>query len=153
MNIVIEGCDGSGKSTLAQALCSQLGLYYWHESAPRSLEEYKQMLAPGGVVFDRFCFGQFVYNTPEQRKMTEEELSQLVNKVFKETHTLLIYVDCSTDTIIQRLIQRGEGSKEYRCDMEKWVKNIRGTYRSILRKSQAEYIEIDGGKGICFYPF
>ena len=69
MNIVIEGCDGTGKSTIAKHLCEKLGLKYWHESQQRTFDEYKQMLeysnrwVTGGFVFDRFCFGQFVYNT------------------------------------------------------------------------------------------
>lgn len=152
MNIVIEGCDGTGKSTLAKFLAETFGLYYWHESAPRSFAEYEQMLKSGGVVFDRFCFGQFVYNDIQDRKMNEEGLKALVQEVFPATKTLLIYVDCATDEIIRRLIARGEGSNEVRSDMEKWIKNIRGTYKSILRKSGAEYIEVDGGKGCNIFP-
>lgn len=149
MNIVIEGCDGTGKSTLAEYLCKRLNLYYWHESAPRTLEEYKQMLIPGGVVFDRFCFGQFVYNTPDERKLSEEELKELI-QFFKETQTLLLYVDAHTEVIVSRLIERGEGSKDQMCDMDKWVKNIRGTYESLLRRSGADYIKLDGEKNLCF---
>ena len=153
MNIVIEGCDGTGKTTLAKFLAESLGLYYWHESTPRSFGEYESMLKSGGVVFDRFCFGQFVYNEPQDRKMNLEGLKALVKDVFPATNTLLIYVDCSTEEIIKRLIARGEGSSEVRVDMEKWIKNIRGTYKSILNKSGAEYIQINGGDGLCLYPF
>lgn len=153
MNIVIEGCDGTGKSTLAKFLAERFGLYYWHESAPRSFDEYCQMLKSGGVVFDRFCYGQFVYNEPQDRKMNEQALHKLVTEVFPETGTLLLYIDCSTDEIIKRLIDRGEGDSSVRCDMEKWIKNIRGTYKSIITKSGAEYIQINGGDNICIYPF
>ena len=149
MNIVIEGCDGAGKTFLAKFLCERLGMYYWHESAPRSIEEYKQMLAPGGVVFDRFCFGQFVYNTADERKLSVEQLQELCQHVFPQTHTILIYVDAKTEAIIDRLIKRGEGSQADYADMEKWIKNIRGTYRQFLREAGAEYIEIDGGKSVC----
>lgn len=152
MNIVIEGCDGTGKSTLAKFLADRFGLYYWHESSPRSFDEYCQMLKAGGVVFDRFCFGQFVYNEIPDRKMNDQALRTLVRDVFPETNTLLIYVDCSTEEIIKRLIARGEGSAAVRTDMEKWIKNIRGTYRAVLRESGAEYIEIDGGKGCNIFP-
>lgn len=152
MNIVIEGCDGTGKSTLAKFLAETFGLYYWHESAPRSFDEYCQMLKSGGVVFDRFCLGQFVYNEPQDRRMNEEALKTLVQQVFPETKTLLLYVDCPTEEIIKRLIARGEGSTADKADMEKWIKNIRGTYKSILRKCGAEYIEIDGGNGCNIFP-
>ena len=149
MNIVIEGCDGAGKTFLAKFLCERLGMYYWHESTPRSMEEYKQMLVPGGVVFDRFCFGQFVYNTADERKLNVEQLRELCQSVFPQTHTILIYVDAKTEDIINRLIKRGEGSQADYADMEKWIKNIRGTYRQFLREAGAEYIEIDGGKSVC----
>lgn len=152
MNIVIEGCDGTGKSTLAKFLAERLGMHYWHESAPRSFSEYETMLRSGNVVFDRFCFGQFVYNEVQDRAMNLEGLKALVRDIFPATNTLLIYVDCSTDEIIKRLIARGEGSSSVRVDMEKWIKNIRGTYKSVLRESGAEYIEIDGGKGCNIFP-
>ena len=144
MNIVIEGCDGSGKTAIAKYLCEHLGMYYWHESSPRALEEYKQMLSSGGVIFDRFCFGQFVYNPEEQRKLSPEELKHLVQDIFPQTHTLLVYVNCPTEVIIKRLLERGEGKPEHRFEMEKWVKNIRGTYRSVLKESGADYIELNG---------
>ena len=154
MNIVIEGCDGTGKSTIAGHLAERFGFYYWHESQPRTFDEYCKMLVsnatsedPCGVVFDRFCFGQFVYNAPEERKMTPEELAKLVTEVFPQTNTLLLYADAKTDTIINRLIMRGEGSKEEWYEMEKWIKNIRGTYRQVLRESGAAYIEINGEGG------
>lgn len=147
MNIVLEGCDGTGKSTIAKHLCKCLGLHYWHESQPRTFEEYRSMLEYGGFVFDRFCFGQFVYNAPEERKLTPEELKKLVTEVFAKTGTILLYVDAKTDTIINRLIQRGEGNPRYLVEMEKWIKNIRGTYKQVLRDAGAAYIEINGEGG------
>ena len=147
MNIIIEGCDGTGKSTMAKHLCERFGLQYWHESQPRTLEEYKQMLEYGGFVFDRFCFGQFVYNTQEQQRMTLEELALLIHDVFPATSTVLLYVDAHTDTIIQRLIKRGEGNEKIIPEMTKYIKNIRGTYRSVLRRVNAPYIEINGEGG------
>lgn len=147
MNIVIEGCDGTGKSTLAKYLCNQLGLYYWHENAPRTLEEYKQMLAPGGTVFDRFCLGQFIYNSPEERKLSQEDLQELF-QYFKKSNTILLFVDAPTNVIIDRMLSRGEGTQELKYDMEKWIKNIRGAYRGLLKDVGAEYIEINGEKGV-----
>ena len=148
MNIVIEGCDGTGKSTLAKYLCERFNMYYWHESAPRTLEEYKMMLAPGGTVFDRFCLGQFVYNKPEERKMSEEELKILLNEVFPETNTILIYVDCETDKIFMRMVDRGEATKADFQQAEKWIKNIRGTYKGLLDKTGTKYVQFYGGFGL-----
>ena len=151
MNIVIEGCDGTGKSTIAKHLCERLGLQYWHESQPRTFEEYKQMLESGGFVFDRFCFGQFVYNTPEQQKMSLEELKLLLTDVFPKTGTILLYVDAHTDVIINRLLKRGEGNEKIIPEMTKYIKNIRGTYRSVLTKAEAPYIEINGEGGANYH--
>ena len=147
MNIVIEGCDGTGKSTIAKHLCERFGLHYWHESQPRTFEEYRQMLLSGGVVFDRFCFGQFVYNPPEEQLLSFEELKTLVHQIFPVTGTILLYVDAHTDTIISRLLKRGEGSEEIIPEMTKYLKNIRGTYKSIFNKCEAPYIEINGEGG------
>lgn len=150
MNIILEGCDGTGKSSIAKHICQMTGMYYWHESQPKTLAEYQQMLSSGGVVFDRFCFGQFVYNTEEYRKMTMEELKSLV-KSFKDTNTIVLYVDAHTEAIISRLIARGEGDETIKDEMEKYIKNIRGTYRSILRQAEVPYIEINGEGGKNYY--
>lgn len=147
MNIIIEGCDGTGKSTIAKHLCERFGLQYWHESHPRTFDEYKQMLEYGNFIFDRFCFGQFVYNPPEQQKLSLEELKILLRDIFPKTNTILLYVDASTDTIVSRLIKRGEGEEKLIPEMVKYIKNIRGSYRSIFRKSDAAYIEINGEGG------
>lgn len=149
MNIVIEGCDGSGKSTIARFLCEKLGMYYWHESSPRSKTEYEQMLAPGGVVFDRFCLGQFIYNKKEDRKLTREELKDLLHSTFKQTNTLLIYVNCATSIILKRLLERGECPKDSVPEVERWIKNIRGGYRQLLQEMEADYLEINGENGLC----
>lgn len=147
MNIVIEGCDGTGKSTVAKHLAERFNLTYWHESVPQDLHYYQRCLEYGGFVFDRFCFGQFVYNTPEERKLTPEELTKLVTEVFPQTNTILLYVDAKTETIIKRLLKRGEGDPNQTAEMEKWIKNIRGTYRQILRDTGVAYIEVNGEGG------
>ena len=149
MNIVIEGCDGTGKTTLAKFLAEIFGLYYWHESAPRSLEEYHTMLSSGGVIFDRFCLGQFVYNREEERKLSEDELKYLMSSIFKQTNTIMIYVDCATDVIINRLIERGEATDNDRLALTKWIKNIRGTYKSLLNRNAENYITIRGDESKC----
>ena len=149
MNIVIEGCDGTGKSTLAKHICDRFGLRYWHESQPRSYDEYVSMLSCGGTVFDRFCFGQFVYNRPEDRKLSEAELNKLLTEVFPATNTLLIYVDCSTEEIFNRMIARGEAQKKDAIEAEKWIKNIRGTYKEYLNKIGCPYVQVNGGFGLC----
>lgn len=149
MNIVIEGCDGTGKSTLAMHLCERLGLVYCHESMPRTYDEYVAMLSYGGVVFDRFCLGQFIYNRPEERKMTEEELRKLMKEVFPATKTLFIYVDCKTEEIFKRMLARGEAQQKDFLEAEKWIKNIRGTYKGYLNNIGVPYIQVDGGFGLC----
>ena len=142
MNIVIEGCDGTGKSTLAQFLASKLGLRYWHESSPRNYEQYKQMLEYGGVVYDRFCYGQFVYNKPEERLLTLDELKKLQTEVFPATSTIVLYVDLNSEEILKRIQQRGESLSI------KEIKNIRGTYRELFRNAKTEYINLDGGNDL-----
>ena len=70
-----------------------------------------------------------------------------MHEVFPKTNTVLLYVDAHTDTIIERLIARGEGSRNIKEKMTKYIKNIRGTYRSVLRQAGVPYIEINGEGG------
>lgn len=147
MNIILEGCDGTGKTTLANYLCQELGCYYWHESVPRTKEEYTQMLSSGNdIVFDRFCYGQFVYNQEAERKLSLQDLVELQATVFQDTKTIVLYVDADSETIAKRMESRNEypaGVTSHE-KLVRWVKNIRGTYRSLFQRAGTKFINING---------
>lgn len=152
MNIILEGCDGTGKTSIARYFCEQCRFLYWHESCPRTYDEYVQMLSSGqNIVFDRFCYGQFIYNDPSERKLTEADLIKLQQDIFPKTHTVVLYVDLGSDKIADRLESRKESVKgSYdRESLIKAIKNIRGGYTSLFRRTKASYIKIDG-EALCY---
>lgn len=152
MNVILEGCDGTGKTSIARFLCEQCGFLYWHESYPRTLQEYVQMLSSGSnIVFDRFCYGQFIYDKVENRKMTEKELAYLQKEVFPRTATIVLYIDLASEKIADRLESRKESinGSTSRESLIREIKNIRGSYMSLFRRTQTNYIKIDG-EALCY---
>jgi len=114
MNIIIEGIDGSGKTVLAKKLCKQYDLEYNHHSKPYTYEEYLDMLNSGkDQLFDRFCVGQFIYNTRDERKMTEGQLYKLMDEISDREDTVFIYVfPKSIDDSLGAMLSRKEIKKE-----------------------------------------
>lgn len=113
MLIVLEGCDGSGKSTIATNLSKLLDAEIIHctKETPNTLEYFVGIVDDAkdhNIIADRFCYGQFVYQKPEERPLgTEIELGDL-EEYMKSNGVKVILVDAPTDVIESRLLQRGE---------------------------------------------
>lgn len=59
------------------------------------------------IITDRFCYGQFVYQNPEERKLTSEELCSLeLNLINRDAK--LVYVRANPEDIQKRLNSRNE---------------------------------------------
>jgi thymidylate kinase len=113
MLIVLEGCDGSGKTTVARHLKNILPdaeIIHCTRETPNDMPFFIEILTAAktrNIIADRFCYGQFVYQSEEERNLTERELSYL------ELHMIadgvrVIHVTAPVDEIEDRLTLRGE---------------------------------------------
>lgn len=112
MLVVLEGCDGAGKSTLAEFLAKLLNADIVHCTAetPNNYGFFYNIIniaKTKNIIADRFCYGQFVYQEKEDRRLSKADLRVL------ETHMLeadgkVILVTAPEDVIIARLASRGE---------------------------------------------
>ena len=113
MLFVLEGCDGSGKTTVANHLKSILPnaeIVHCTTDTPNDYEFFSYLVDASRdrhIIADRFCYGQFVYQTPQERHLTDEQLTHL------ETYMLanrvkVIHVTASVEEIENRLVFRGE---------------------------------------------
>ena len=132
MLIVLEGCDGSGKSTLARKLAFMLDAEIIHctTDTPNTMwffREIIEMAKTKNIIADRFCYGQFVYQNPEHRQLTESNLYELELDMMN-TGAKVIYVDCNTLTVEERLRERNEVPM-------KPIKELRELYAGVWKKS------------------
>lgn len=113
MLFVLEGCDGSGKSTVANNLKNILpGAEVIHctTDTPNDYEFFKDLIEAGksrNIIADRFCYGQFVYQEPDERHLTDVQLVAL-EILMLENNASVIHVAASVDELESRLALRDE---------------------------------------------
>lgn len=112
MLIVLEGCDGSGKTTLANKLAAILDAEIIHctTDTPNDYSFFSQIIGMAeehNIIADRFCYGQFVYQEPEERRLDSVDLYHLELYMMK-SNAKVVFVDCNEDTLSKRLNSREE---------------------------------------------
>lgn len=112
MLIVLEGCDGAGKTTLAQFLSKLLNADIIHCTAetPNDYEFFDNIISAAvtrNIIADRFCYGQFVYQKKEERRLSKDDLRVIETRML-DADGKVILVTAPHSTIISRLAIRGE---------------------------------------------
>lgn len=112
MMIVLEGIDGVGKTTLANLLSRtyNAGIVHATRETPNDwawFSELMDLAKDRNIIMDRAFWGQFVYQEPEERKLTWEQLHELEHRLDQEGGKL-IYVTATTSDINTRLGARAE---------------------------------------------
>ena len=112
MLIVLEGCDGVGKTTVARNLANVLDARIIHCTAdtPNDYKFFKSIIDASkyqNIIADRFCYGQFVYQSENERRLTRKELTQLELDMI-EAGAKVIHVTAGIKDVESRLRYRGE---------------------------------------------
>lgn len=84
MLIVVEGIDAVGKDTFIDSILRPLfkGAEILHHSIPYGKETYIDIMkqcqyeCSRTIIANRFMYGQFAYQQPDERKMTIEDLHE-----------------------------------------------------------------------------
>ena len=113
MLIVLEGCDGSGKTTIAnnlKAIMPNAEIIHCTRETPNDMRFFTQLIMAAenrNIIADRFCYGQFVYQTEEERHLTEDELMKLETLMIAQG-ARVIHVTAPVATMVKRLSWRKE---------------------------------------------
>ena len=93
MLIVLEGCDGSGKSTFVDLLknlahdTENVEVIHATRETPNDMEWFMSIMDQAkyhDVIMDRAFWGQFVYQKPDERKLSLNDLSKLERRLAEE---------------------------------------------------------------------
>lgn len=149
MLIVLEGCDGSGKSSLAELLAS---LCYDHgivevihatRETPNDMEWFTSIMDRAKdrtIIMDRAFWGQFVYQKPNERKLSFNDLSILERRLAEEGK--LIYVYSPERVINRRLRNRNEIPSLP-------VKSLLRKYKTMCKYARCPVIWYNSHNGKC----
>ena len=116
MLFVLEGCDGSGKSTVARHIKSivpNAEIIHCTAETPNDFKFFAELILAAkdrNIIADRFCYGQFVYQSKAERHLSYEELIALETLMLREG-AKVIHVTASVDEIENRLMLRGEKTR------------------------------------------
>lgn len=118
MLYILEGCDGTGKTTLANKLKRLLDAEIIHCTAttPNDMEFFcsiAEAAVDKNIIADRFCYGQFIYQQEEERRLRDIDRDSVAALGHLEAYMLkcgvkAIYVYASADEIRDRLALRDE---------------------------------------------
>lgn len=113
MLFVLEGCDGSGKTTVANNLKNILPdaeIVHCTTDTPNTFEFFADLIEAAdhrNIIADRFCYGQFVYQTPEERHLSDNDLATL-ETIMLSHGVRVIHVTAPVEEIKNRLSLRYE---------------------------------------------
>lgn len=109
---VLEGVDGVGKTTLANLLAKiyNAGIVHATRETPNTWEWFRglfDLANEKNLILDRAFWGQFVYQKPDERVLSFEQLHDLEHSLEAEGGKL-IYVTANKEDIESRLAARSE---------------------------------------------
>lgn len=151
MLVVLEGCDGAGKTELATFLSKVLKADIIHCSThtPNDITFFNDIIEASkgkrNVIADRFCYGQFIYQQPDERPLKDNRFTAEENLYALETSMLankakVIYVTAPADVIKSRLRARGE---ELINGLT--VEEVLNRYDDVIHKSMLPWIVYNTG--------
>lgn len=148
MLIVLEGIDGCGKTTLAETLAPILDAKIIHATreTPNDWEWFWSIIKNStkqNIIADRFFWGQFAYQSPSERNITEDQLHQL-EKMMRDYGGKIIYVQASWPTVSKRLAAREEQlSCSYMHLVNAYAELIHNSYCPVLIYDTEEMEMVD----------
>ena len=113
MLIVLEGCDGTGKSSIAkliQAVIPDAEIIHCTAETPNDFKFFSKLIDIGqyrNIILDRGMYGQFVYQSPEDRKLSHKQLRALELNMIR-TGAKVVHVTAMKQTVEDRLNSRSE---------------------------------------------
>lgn len=137
MLIVLEGVDGAGKTTLANILAKtyNAGIIHATRETPNNWAWFNELMDVArdrNVIMDRSFWGQFVYQDPEERKLSWEQLHELEHRLEQEDGKL-IYVTADDEDILKRLSDRAE-------DLSRPLKTLKARYETVILSAECQVI-------------
>ena len=113
MLIVLEGCDGTGKTSIAkliQAVMLDAEIIHCTAETPNDFKFFSKLIDIGqyrNIILDRGMYGQFVYQSPEDRKLSHKQLRALELNMIR-TGAKVVHVTAMKQTVEDRLNSRSE---------------------------------------------
>ena len=146
MLIVLEGCDGTGKTSIAkliQAVMLDAEIIHCTAETPNDFKFFSKLIDIGqyrNIILDRGMYGQFVYQSPEARKLSHKQLRALELNMIR-TGAKVVHVTAMKQTVEDRLNSRSEVPMHT-------VSVLLSRFDDLFEKSLMPVITVDTTNGI-----
>ena len=146
MLIVLEGCDGTGKTSIAkliQAVMLDAEIIHCTAETPNDFKFFSKLIDIGqyrNIILDRGMYGQFVYQSPEDRKLSHKQLRALELNMIR-TGAKVVHVTAMKQTVEDRLNNRSEVTMHT-------VSVLLSRFDDLFEKSLMPVITVDTTNGI-----
>lgn len=146
MLIVLEGCDGTGKTSIAkliQAVMPGAEIIHCTAETPNDFKFFSKLIDIGSykhIILDRGMYGQFVYQSPEDRKLSNKQLRALELNMIR-TGAKVVHVTAMKQTVEDRLNNRSEVPMHT-------VSVLLSRFDDLFEKSLMPVITVDTTNGI-----
>lgn len=146
MLIVLEGCDGTGKTSIAkliQAVMLDAEIIHCTAETPNDFKFFSKLIDIGqyrNIILDRGMYGQFVYQSPEDRKLSHKQLRALELNMIR-TGAKVFHVTAMKQTVEDRLNSRSEVPMHT-------VSVLLSRFDDLFEKSLMPVITVDTTNGI-----
>ena len=146
MLIVLEGCDGTGKTSIAkliQAVMLDAEIIHCTADTPNDFKFFSKLIDIGqyrNIILDRGMYGQFVYQSPEDRKLSHKQLRALELNMIR-TGAKVVHVTAMKQTVEDRLNSRSEVPMHT-------VSVLLSRFDDLFEKSLMPVITVDTTNGI-----
>lgn len=134
--IIVEGCDNCGKSHYIEGILKEHPNYkviHCTRLTPNTYEYFKELLlSEEDIIFDRFCYGQFIYQTASERAdrewLTIDQLIKL-ESIILDYEFKVVYVHTRPE-VAYHLCQKDKQDSYYTID---YIEDIMRRYEYFFK--------------------
>lgn len=155
MKIFVEGIDGSGKTTLINKIVNMFPyenfkIVHCTRETPNNYKFFSKLIrSEESIIFDRFCWGQKVYQTESERIAngwcSDEDIQLIENYISSHREMICVYIDTPLETCYKNCLK----DKDDNHYTFQYISDLKDKYYRVLKESSVHWLILDNDFSVC----